>query len=98
MHRLLIDVDTALGIEGGDIDDAFLLVLIAGYLDRLKVQGVTVAGGNVTLASASRSTRLVCELVGIETEICEGDPEPLDRALVTGHSGLVPHAAPGGKW
>lgn len=85
--RVLADVDTALGIEAGDIDDAYALALLAAFPERVYLAGITVVGGNVTLPSASRSTRLVCELLEISCPIAEGASAPIDgRALVTGHS------------
>ncbi len=87
IDRVIADVDTALGIEGGDIDDAYALALLAAFPEQVQLAGVTVVGGNVTLPSASRSTRLVCELLNLEVLVAEGAAGPRDdRRLATGHS------------
>ena len=79
----------ALGIEGGDIDDAHAILFAAAHQPPIDIVAVTVVAGNATLASASRSTRLVCELCRVDVPVSEGASKPADRDLSTGHAMVV---------
>lgn len=86
MSNLIIDVDTALGIEGGDIDDALMIAYLAGQPDWAGLSGICVVGGNVSLESGLKSTLYICELLHLEVPVFRGSAKPLDRSLRTGHS------------
>lgn len=86
MTSLFMDVDTALGIEGGDIDDALAIAYLAGQPAWAGLSGISIVGGNVSRDSGIRSTLYICELLSLEVPVYSGADTPLDRPLRTGHS------------
>lgn len=93
-----MDVDTALGIRGGDIDDALAICLATAHAAEVSIEAISVVGGNVTLESGLRSTALVCDLLGLEVPISQGAPGPEDRPLATGHSMVLDEKVGAEQW
>lgn len=98
MSTLIIDVDTALGIEGGDIDDALMIAYLAGQSNWAGLAGISVVAGNVSLSSGVKSTLYICDLLGLDVPVFPGAAAPADRPLKTGHSLVMGNANSDEKW
>lgn len=86
MHPVILDVDSALGVRGGDIDDALAIAFMAGHVDRFPIAGITVTAGNATRSSALKSVETIVKALKMNVEIAIGRDRPLKKSLVTGHS------------
>ncbi len=98
MSTLFLDVDTALGIEGGDIDDALMIAYLAGQPEWARLGGISVVAGNVSLNSGLKSTLYICELLNLDVPVFRGSAMPLDRPLRTGHSIVMGDPSCEEKW
>lgn len=86
IKSVVMDVDTAMGIRGGDIDDAHAIALMAGQNAGYTIDAINVTAGNVSLRSGLRCTSLVCDVLGINVEMGAGVETPMCGHLRTGHS------------
>lgn len=91
MHHLLIDTDPG-------VDDALAILMAHAHPDA-HVVAMTIAAGNVGLASTTSNALKLVELMGTDTPVYPGCPTPLvlpadDAAFVHGNDGFgdVGHA------
>ncbi|TDC51376.1 nucleoside hydrolase [Jiangella ureilytica] len=78
--RVLLDTDLAMGAPGSDIDDGLALALALAD-PGLRVELVTTVGGNSDVATSTRLTRDLLEVLGRgDIEVVEGAPAGDDAA------------------
>jgi purine nucleosidase len=78
--RILLDTDLAMGAPGSDIDDGFALALAIAE-PGITVEIVTTVGGNSDVATSTRLTTALLEVLGrSDIEVVEGLPARQDAA------------------
>lgn len=60
MHKVILDCDNTMGLEGKDVDDGLTLLYLLGRKD-IELSGVTLTHGNGTIEEVSNNTRRVFE-------------------------------------
>ncbi|PZF82492.1 nucleoside hydrolase [Jiangella anatolica] len=80
LTRILLDTDLAMGAPGADIDDGLALALALAD-PGLRVELVTTVSGNSDVATSTRLTRELLELLGhADVPVVEGAPAGGDAA------------------
>ncbi|SDT52850.1 nucleoside hydrolase [Jiangella sp. DSM 45060] len=80
LTRIILDTDLAMGAPGSDIDDGLALALALAD-PGLRVELVTTVGGNGDVATSTRLTRELLEVLGrADLTVVEGAPAGDDAA------------------